>query len=116
MHAVELMSKKERKEVFKDMKAELADFRGRGFTDENAGMAVAIMPDTDFGKCDMYRVAISYCNPRDKFKKKIGAIIAMERLLWNGEYIKIRRRTWEGDSMEDTMYSIAADMFVTFNS
>jgi hypothetical protein len=120
MHAVELMSKKDRKETFNDLEFALRNVNGAVFTNENAQMAVAIMPDTPFGKGDMYKVAISYCNPRDKFKRKIGAIIAMERLMWEGEYIKVRRITTAflsqfKQSQFEIMEGIANDMFETFN-
>jgi hypothetical protein len=116
MHEVELMNKQVRKELFRDMKAELTGMGGFVFTNEYAGMAIAICPDIGHGKCNMYRVAVSHCKLRDKFKRKIGAIIAMQRLMWDGEYIKIRRETRINDLPYETMASIADDMFEIFNS
>jgi hypothetical protein len=117
MHSVELMSKGERNETFNESKSYLLSFGGAVFNCEDAKMVIAIRPDTQFGNCTMYRVAIAYCNPTDKFKRKVGGIIAMQRLLWDGEWIKIRRNKWYTyQNQSDVMNEIANDLFEAFNS
>jgi len=117
MHSVELISKGERKELFQDLESELLSFGGEFFVCEDAKMVIAIRPDTQFRNCNMYRVAIAYCNPSDKFKRKVGGIIAMQRLLWDGEWIKIRRNKWYTyQNRRDIMDEIANDLFTAFNS
>lgn len=116
LHSVELMSKKERKEFFTEMEAELTSYGGELFVDEDARMVIAIRPDSLYGNCSMYRVAIAYCNAKDKFKKKIGGIIAMQRLMWDGEWIKIRRENIYDQSRLHVMIGIADDLFDVFNS
>ena len=116
MHAVELMSKKERKETFTEMEFELTSYGGDIFSCEDAKMVIAIRPDSQFGNGDMYRVAISYCRVSDKFKRKVGGIIAMQRLMWDGEWIKIRRQKIGCLPNANVMQEIANDLFEVFNS
>jgi hypothetical protein len=116
MHSVELMGKADRKETFREMEAELISFGGKLFWCEDAKMVIAIRPDTQFRNCDMYRVAIAYCREGDPFKRKVGGIIAMQRLLWDGEWIKFRRVTWNYWRADDVMETIADDLFNAFNS
>jgi purine nucleoside permease len=117
LHYVELMNKKERKEVFQDMETELNSYGGWLFWCEDAKMVIAIRPDAIHGKCNMYRVAIAYCREGDKFKRKVGGIIAMERLMWNGEWIKIRReKPTSNYTIHNVMENIVEDLFAVFNS
>jgi hypothetical protein len=116
LHAVELMGKKERKETFTEMEAELTSYGGDIFSCEDAKMVIAIRPDVIHGSCNMYRVAIAYCREGDKFKRKVGGIIAMQRLMWDGEWIKIRRENTYNQSRLHVMGEIANDLFEVFNS
>ena len=116
LHSVELMNKADRKETFTEMRFELDCMGGELFTCEDAKMVIAIQPDTRFGNCNMYRVAIAYCNPTDKFKRKVGGIIAMQRLMWDGEWIKIRRQKIGCLPNANVMQEIANDLFEVFNS
>ncbi len=81
---------KEEKRLLKDMKADLK--RNKGYIDysRKSGITMVICPDSCYmGKySDFDYVSIAYTHPRDKFRKKVGQYVALDRF-FNGECIRL---------------------------
>jgi hypothetical protein len=70
------------KEILVDMKIEFAEMGGELFYFPAIGLTVAMVPAGEVAK-----VATAVASPLEKkFRRKVGAYKAIERVMWNHEY------------------------------
>lgn len=76
------------------------------------GFTVAVVPATDtlrFDAPDFFYVSASHCSPSEKFRRKRGELIALDRL-FGGEYITVPAQGRDvGDVLMDTMTLMRVD-------
>ena len=101
MHFVENMVKAERKRIRKQLLATLRSKNGNTYVFSPYNVVFAVEPCTNMPGCNMFKVSIAYCNETDKFKKSVGELIALYRLL-SGEHAIIKN-TYGMDSLVNSL-------------
>ncbi len=75
----------EEKEILVEMKIEFADLGGEVFYFPEHGLTIAMIPAGEVTK-----VATSVSSPNEKkFRRKVGAYKAINRVMWDGEYMLV---------------------------
>ena len=87
---IEEMSKVERKQKRDLLLSCLRSAGGHTFAVPESRVVFAVEPVINTPNCNMFKVAIAYCNKSDKFKKSVGELIALYRLQQLGNYTIIK--------------------------
>ena len=95
------------KNVRKNLRAQLRKQGGELFTFENYGITVAIRPSIPGGNARFYQVSVSTCSDNDKFKRKVGELVALEYLFAYGRFISVRATDCGYNPMEYLAESVA---------
>ena len=84
LNTVEKMDRK----MFKGMAVKQ---NGRVFSDRVDGLTIVVVPACGREDSEFVQVAVAQCSPADKFSRKRGELVALER--WaNGNVLSIPRR------------------------
>lgn len=96
---LDMIEKLDRK-MFKDM---MTAKNGQMFTYEDFGTTVVAVPACGRTDSEFVQVAVAQCSPGDKFRRKRGELVALER--WaDGCVLSVRRNgRSEGEIAHDTM-------------
>ena len=95
------------KNIRKNLRAQLRKQGGELFTFESYGVTVAIRPSIPGGNARFYQVSVSTCSGNDKFKRKVGELVALEYLLTYGRFISVRAPDLCDNPMEYLALAVA---------
>lgn len=71
---------------------EVFSFPNGGFLGNySGGVTIAICPALESERAKFVHVAVAVCSENDEFKRKRGELIALERLMEDGEFIRMPR-------------------------
>lgn len=81
---------KHQKRERKLLLAEFMELGGQLFSDEEYGVTVAIMPVNPCFKDHKFAlVSTAFCSYQDTWSRKYGEYLALVRIMYQGEYIKM---------------------------